>query len=372
VTIDYNGSLINLGIDRRESVSWRLQPKPFPDINEEVLHEVLNDVPIEIRKELEITLREFPGQIGNTLGSTKTIKQKLDVGNHKPVRGPVYRYNEEKTKILCDLVRELEREGRIEPSQSAWSSPPVLVTKPDGSTRLCVNFKKINDLSEDDAYPMPDLLLTNKGLRGAKVFSSIDLRKGYYQVELEEGAKELTAFTTPLGLYQFTVTPFGLKGAPRTFQRLMNEVLRAMIGVFVTVYIDDILIYSHSLQEHLCHLQQVMERLRMHGLSFNLKKCRFAKPSLTYLGRTLDGNGIGKIPERLECIARVPPPQGKKDVRKFLGQCQWYAEFVHHYTEKVAPLTDLLTQGPWRWTEKEQQSFELIKHGILGAPKLCH
>ncbi len=167
------------------------------------------------------------------------------------------------------MIRDMEQQGLVEQSTSPWAAPVVLAKKKDGSPRLCIDYRRLNDVTESDAYPMPDLNTLIRQMRGAKIFSILDLKSGYWQVPLNQNARKYTAFRTSQGLYQFRVLPFGLKNSPMTFVRLMNEVLRGYLDDFVRVYLDDIVVFSNTTDEHQCHLDKILERLQRHGQTCN-------------------------------------------------------------------------------------------------------
>lgn len=278
-----------------------------------------------------------------------------------------------KRRFVTEKVREMESQGLIEPSSSSWASPLVLPKKKNGEYRLCVDFRKLNAKTVSNAYPIPDLRELLRQVQGAKVFSTLDLNSGYWQVEVEEESRPLTAFITPRGLFQFKVMPFGLKNAPATFVCLMDKVLSGYIGEFCQVYLDDILIYSKNFQEHLVHLAKVIERLKAHGLTCQLKKCHFASSRVDYLGHVLTPEGLERQPEKNKAIEEAERPRTKRQLRQFLGLCGWYSSFVPHFEEKAAPLTDLLNKKqPFRWTAQEDGAFQTIKNAICHAPKLAH
>jgi hypothetical protein len=269
------------------------------------------------------------------------------------------------------MIRDMESQGLVEPSISPWSASVVLAKKKDGSPRLCIDYRRLNDVTESDAYPMPDLNKLIRQMRGAKVLSILDLKSGYWQVPLNPNVRKYSAFRTRRGLYQFRVLPFGLKNSPMTFVRLMNEVLRGYLDEFVQIYLDDIVIFSENLNEHRYHLDKVLERLMRFGLTCHAKKCRIGSTEISFLGHLVDSEGIHKQPEKLECINNFPVPNNVRDLRRFLVICNWYSQFVDNYADAVAPLTDRLKKdSKWVWTETEQKAFDNIKSALYKSPKL--
>ena len=236
----------------------------------------------------------------------------------------------------------------IKKSQSAWSNPIVLVGKPDDTVRFCNDFRKLNNVSEFDAYPMPRVDELIESLGNARFITTLDLTKGYWQVPMSTGSKEKTAFATPGGFWQYRVMPFGLFGAPATFQRLMDQVL-APHKEFAAAYLDDVVIQSPDWQSHLPRVQKVLDSLRQAGLTANPKKCKLAFSETNYLGYTI-GRGLIKPQEaKLRAIQDWPRPVTKRQVRSFLGLNSYYRRFINHYSTLAAPLTDLTTKKHSVW-----------------------
>ncbi|EFN65085.1 Uncharacterized protein F44E2.2 [Camponotus floridanus] len=218
----------------------------------------------------------------------------------------------------------------IEPSHSPWSSPIVVVKKKDGRQRFCIDFRRVNEVTHKDAYPLPQITATLDKLRGARYLSTLDLKDGYWQVPLTPGSRPVTAFTIPgKGLYQFTVMPFGLHSAPATFQRLLDSVLGPELEPHVFVYLDDIIIISRTFEKHLELLRETFRRLRDARLRLNPEKCRFCVDRLIYLGHVIDREGIRTDPEKIRAVAGWPEPQTVKQIRQFVGMASWYRRFAY-------------------------------------------
>lgn len=234
-------------------------------------------------------------------------------------------------------------EGIIRPCHSPWTSPVVLVTKEDGSTRFCVDYRKLNAVTVKDNYPLPridDLLDT---LSGSCWYSTLDLASGYWQVEVDEVDRPKTAFTTLFGTFEFTVMPFGLANAPATFQRLMDYIFQDLIGKCVVVYLDDINVYSKTFDEHVTHLEEVFRRLSNAGLKLKPTKCHFAKQELKFLGHVISQAGIATDPKKIESVQNFPIPRNLRQLRGFLGLASYYRKFVKGFTNIAAPLNRLPT-----------------------------
>ena len=260
----------------------------------------------------------------------------------------------------------------IEPSKSPWSSPVILVKKRDGSTRFCIDFRKVNDLTKKDAHPLPRIDDTLDTLGEAQWFSTLDLASGYWQVGVDPADREKTAFATPDGLYQFRVMPFGLCNAPGTFQRLMEHVLRGLHWCTCLVYLDDIIIFSKTIQDHLTRLAEVLTRLRSAGLKLKPSKCHLLRESVHYLGHVVSRRGVETDPAKIECIAEWPIPSNAKELKQFLGLTSYYRRFVRGFAAIASPLHRLAEKNKeaWMWTDECDQAFSSLKHHLTSAPIL--
>ena len=373
--LDYNTNEIFFGKNTRVRLAWRNDKRFSESKRVEQNLEEFQVGPLEPNQKHALTsvLTTFPEVITDKIGYTSTVKHEIKCSSNEPIKQRPYPLNPDRRAFVYKKIQEMENEGLIEPSNSNWASPIVLPKKKNGEYRLCVDFRKLNLNTVSDAYPMPDLKNLLRKVNGAKVFSTLDLNSGYWQVEVKEESRPMTAFTTPRGLYQFRVMPFGLKNAPATFMRLMDEVLAGYVGEFCQVYLDDILIYSKSFTDHLVHLAKVLERLKIHGLTCQVKKCHFAAPKVEYLGHVLSADGLERQAEKNKAIEEAERPRTKRQIRQFLGLCGWYSSFVPHFEGKAAPLTDLLNNKvPFKWTDREEKAFSEIKYSICNAPKLAH
>ena len=246
------------------------------------LDEKLNHLPLNERKELVALLEEFKILFPDTPGRTIAIQHDVDVGDATPCKQHPYCMNLSKLQHLTKEVEYMLHNGIIEPSSSEWSSPCVLVPKPDGSYHFCTDFRRLNAVTVTDSHPIPRIDDCIDQIGPAKFVSKLDLLKGYWQVPLTEHVKRLSAFVTPQGLYQYKVMPFSMKNAPATFQQLINQLLQHLDGC--EGYIDDVIVYSDTWEEHLSCLRALFTTLAAANLTVNLKKSEFGHAHITYLG----------------------------------------------------------------------------------------
>ncbi|XP_076053676.1 uncharacterized protein LOC143032679 [Oratosquilla oratoria] len=271
-------------------------------------------------------------------------------------------------EYVREEVQRLQEVGIVEPSSSPWASPVVLVPKPDGSMRLCIDYRKLNAVTEPDSYPLPRIDDVIDEVGRAQWVTKLDLLQGYYQVRLSERSRAISAFITPEGLYQFTVLPFGLRNAPATFQRLMNIVTAGLVGV--RCYLDDLVVFSDSWGEHVDRLRALFAVLAAHSLTVNLAKSEFGHARITFLGHVVGKGEVQPIAAKITAILQYPAPSDKKGVMRLLGMVGYYRRFCPNFSV-VAPLTDLLsTKTSFKWTQACQDSFESVKALLANAPVL--
>jgi hypothetical protein len=276
------------------------------------------------------------------IGCTNILKHEINTGNSAPVAKSYYKGNQVKRDFIANEINDMMKRELIRESKSPWAAPVVVVEKKDGSKRLCIDYRDLNKITKADRYPLPRIDELLETFRTANWFTTLDLASGYWQVEMSDQDIEKTTFITHQGLYEFLVMPFGLRCAPSTFQRLMNHVLRKFLGKFVAVYLDDIIIFSTSFEQHIDHVNQVFEALRNATLKIKLKKCFFCFPNLTFLGHIVRRNGISSDPEKIEKIKKFPMPRNVKDVRSILGLFSYYRKFVKDFSKIAKPLLALL------------------------------
>ena len=323
-----------------------------------------SEVPKKTREALQQSTQQFQHVFTTSTTPCKTATHTINLTSAVPFRVRPYRYSDRVKQEIHRQVEEMLAQDVIEPSHSPYSSPVVMVKKKDGKERFCVDYRQLNAITQDEASHLPMIHETLKDLGPAKIFSSLDLKSGYWQVPLDPSSKQLTAFSIPDGgSYQFKVMPFGLKGAPGTFQRLMSEeVLIGYIRQFCLVYLDDVIIYSQSWEDHVRHLHLVLERFSQHGLQLSPEKCRIGRTSVEYLGHVVTATGNGPQQCDLQGIQTASTPRTRRDLRKFLGLCNWLREYIEDFTKLALPMTDLLnTKVAFKWNQEAQAAFDEIK-----------
>ncbi|CAG2224221.1 unnamed protein product [Mytilus edulis] len=307
------------------------------------------------------------------LGCTKIGKHIIDTGDANPVRQFPYRTTPKTKEEINTHLDEMEEQGIIRKSMSPWSSPILLVAKPNGEKRVCVDYRKLNRLTKIYTQSLPNLsdVLDTLGEKHAQTYSVCDMRQGFWQLELDEQSKEKTAFMTHRGQYEFNRLPYGLANSPATFNMIMNEVIRDLNWKSALVYVDDILIYSKNFEEHLCHLAALFDKLIEANLKLKPSKCQFACKEVQYLGHIITKEGIAVDPEKTASVHSFAAPKNVKEVRMFLGLCNYYRKFIHNYSKITSALNQLLHKDQqFHWTDECQRSLETLKTKLTSAPIL--
>jgi hypothetical protein len=278
----------------------------------------------------------------------------------------------EELKKLKVQLQELLTKGYIKPRKSPYGAPVLFVHKKDGTLRMCVDYRALNKATVKNQYPLPRINDLFDRLSGAKVFSRIDLRSGYYQIRIAEGEEKKTACRTRYGSYELLVMPFGLTNALATFGTLMNDIFREWLDDFVVVYIDVILIYDSSLEEHVEHLRKVFQRLREKKLYANLEKCEFGVTEVDFLGHRITQKGLKMDDHKVKVILDWEPPKSVFALRSFLGLASYYHKFIKNFAKIMASLTNLLKKSAvtYEWEEACNEAFETLKGILVKAPVL--
>lgn len=264
-------------------------------------------------------------------------------------------------------------QGVIEPSDSPWASPIVLVTKKDKTTRFCVDYRRLNNVTRKYAYPLPNITDSLDALGGSQFFCTLDLASAYWQVEMDEKDKEKTAFVTHKGLFSFNVMSLGLTNAPASFERLMELVLKGLQWERCLLYIDDVIVFGRSFEETLTNLELVLERIEQAGLKLKPKKCFLFQKQVQFVGHVVKPEGICCDPEKIEAVACWENPKNVKKVRSFLGFASYYRRFIHHFSEVASPLTALTQKGhAFLWDESCEAAFKMLKQKLTDSPILAY
>jgi len=313
----------------------------------------------------------FSGE-GKVNGRTSMVKHHIDTGESKPIRQRPRRLPLAKREEVDKLIEDMRLDGVIEPSESPWCSPVVLVKKKDGSLRFCVDYRKLNNATIKDSYPLPRIDDTLDTLSGSIWFSTLDLKSGYWQVEIDDESKAKTAFSVGSGLWQFKVMPFGLSNAPATFERLMEHVLSGLHWRTCLLYLDDIIIMGKDFAEHLKNLQDVFCRLNSAGLKLNPKKCEFFRHEVKYLGHKVSADGVHTDEDKVKAVANWERPRNIQELRSFLGFCTYYRRFVSGFATLASPLHELTGSGKvFNWLDEHENAFKSLKKALCVAPVLA-
>ena len=305
------------------------------------------------------------------LGKTNILKHEIKTGDHPPIKQHPNRTSFSQRLEINTQVKQMERNGIIRKSCSPWSSPVVLSRKKDNSWRFCVDYRRLNKITKQDQYPLPRISDIIDRVSGSKFYSTIDLFSAYWQVEMDEKDIEKTAFITPDAFYEFCRLPFGLVNAPGTFQRLIDLVLGDLKWKIAIAYLDDIIVFSKSWEEHLVRLETVFTALERAGLTLKPKKCFFATKKVTCLGHILTPEGVLPDPSKIEAIKNFSEPKNITELRSFLGICGYYRQFIKNFAQIAKPLTNLTsTKIFYKWNPEAEESFQRLKTALMNSPVL--
>lgn len=290
-----------------------------------------------------------------------------------PIHQRPYRTPLRKRKLIEEEIKCMLKDGIIRPSSSPWASPVTLVPKKDGTTRFCIDFRRLNAVTKKDKYPLPLIQDIFDQLSGASIFSTLDLKSGYWQIPVRPKDIEKTAFVCHVGQFEFLRLPFGLCNAPSAFQRLMNKVLAGLLGKTCMVYLDDIVVFSKDPVEHGRHLAEVFDRLRKAGLTLKRSKCSFGRKEVELLGYLVSGEGIRPDPEKVKAILNLAPATEKTEVRSFLGMTGYYRQCIEDYAKIAEPLIRLTRdKEPFYWGEDQEYAFNKLKQMLTNEPVMAY
>jgi transposase InsO family protein len=318
---------------------------------------------------------------GEPLKCADTLQHRIQLTDDVPVEQAYRRIPPHLYKEVEAHLRDLMNQGVIRESQSSYASPIVVLRKKSGELRVCIDYRKINQKIRRDLFPLPRIDESLEALSGSKIFSTLDLCSAYSQVAVHPDDVEKTAFTTPMGLFEAVRMPFGLANAPATFQRLMNRVLQGETYQHLLVYLDDIIVYSATVSEHIERLDRVFTRLTEHGLQLKAEKCSLFRAEVRFLGHVISKDGIQTDPGKTETIVQWPRPQTLKDLRRFTGFASYYRKFIRGFAQLAAPLHQLTGELAAKkrgkrvpigelWTTTHEQAFAQLKQAFMDPPIL--
>nr|ABA92247.2 retrotransposon protein, putative, Ty3-gypsy subclass [Oryza sativa Japonica Group] len=326
----------------------------------------LEEIPI-VREYSDVFPDDLPG-----MPPKRDIEFRIDlVPGITPIHKRPYRMAANELAEVKRQVDDLLQKGYIRPSSSPWGAPVIFVEKKDHTQRMCVDYRALNDVTTKNKYPLPRIDDLFDQLKGVTVFSKIDLRSGYHQLRIKEEDIPKTAFTTRYGLFECTVMSFGLTNAPAFFMNLMNKVFMEYLDKFVVVFIDDILIYSRTKEEHEEHLRLALEKLREHQLYAKFSKCEFWLSEVKFLGHVISAGGVAVDPSNVESVTNWKQPKTVSEIRSFLGLAGYYRRFIENFSKIAKPMTRLLQKDvKYKWLEECEQSFQELKNRLISAPIL--
>ncbi len=286
-------------------------------------------------------------------------------------KGRLYSLSVPEREAMEKYISDSLTAGFIRPSSSPAGGRIFFVAKKDGSLRPCIDYRGLNNITVKNTYPLPLMSSAFERLQGASIFTKLDLRNAYHLVRIREGDEWKTTFNTPRGHFEYLVMPFGLSNSPAVFQALVNDVLRDMVDQFIYVYLDDILIFSSSLQEHVQHVRRVLQRLLENGLFVKAEKCAFHAQSVPFLGFIVSPEGVRMDPDRVKAVVNWPTPDSRKALLRFLGFANFYRRFIRNFSQLAAPLTALTsTKMTFRWSNAAEAAFTKLRGRFVSAPIL--
>ena len=358
--------------DTESEVRLGNDQQPIKLQNSQILNDLgtkLSHLPSVQRKELAEVITQYREVFPDVPSNTNLIEHDVDVGDSAPIKQHPYRVSPMKKELLDKEVQYMLENDIIEESQSNWSSPCILVPKHDGGFRFCTDFRKVNDKTKSDSFPIPRIADCIDQIGNAKFVSTFDMLKGYWQVPLTQRAREISAFVTSSSLYQYKVMPFGMKNAPATFQRMVNKLVRDIDGC--EGYIDDVVIFSDNWSDHIRQIKHFFQIMREAKLTINLMKSEFGKATVKYLGHIVGQGQVRPLDAKIQTIVKYPIPTSRKELARFLGMAGYYRNFCLNFSDIAAPLTNLLSKKvKFVWTDDCQLAFDKVKLLLQKSPVL--
>jgi hypothetical protein len=336
------------------------------------------DVQASHQEKLKEILNNFPDVFGDTLHQDAPVRPDMPeviplIPGSKIPNRPLYRYSPIEQAEIERQVEAMLEQGLVEPSISPFGAPVLLVKKPDGSWRFCVDYRALNQITVKNGHALPRIDDLLDKIQGAQYFSTMDLLQGFYQLPLRESDRPKTAFKTTFGHYQFRVVSMGLSNSPSVFQRVMNQIFKKQLNKSVLIYLDDILVFSKTPEEHLQHIKEVLETVKANHLSLKTKKCHFFRQELKFLGHIISKDGIKPDPEKVQAVVNWDEPTNQTQVRGFLGMTTYFKRYIKGYAKIAAPLMELtkdVYKHNFRMTEAARKAFQKLKDLLVNAPLL--
>jgi hypothetical protein len=359
---------------RKAPEGYKIFAASLKDIEKALAPKVSIDPRERLPKEYHEFMDVFSKQEADKLPPHRPYDHKIQLKEGvEPPFGPLYDMSREELQVLREYLEENLGKGFIRASKSPAASPVLFVRKPGGGLRFCVDYRALNALTVKNRYPIPLIRETLDRLCRAKYYTKLDIIAAFNRLRIAKGDEWKTAFRTRYGLFEYLVMPFGLTNGPASFQHYINDALRDYLDIFCTAYLDDILIYSDSLDDHKEHVRKVLQRLREFGLQADIAKCEFHVQEVKYLGLIVGTSGIRMDPSKVAAVVDWPKPLSVKDVQSFLGFANFYRRFIKNFAKKALPLTKLTKKDtPFVWDEACTQAFESLKKAFTSAPVLQH
>ena len=358
------------------SIDYEKVPKHLEDLYNTSLAELNSNEQLSLKK-LLIDYQDIFAKNSQDIGKAVNVKHHIDTGNEDPVAQRPRRQAKVHTDEIQQQIKKLHDAGVIRPSESEWASNVVMARKKDGTWRMCIDYRELNLKTKNKGtYMLPRIDDTLDSLSRAKYFCSLDVIQGYHHIELSEESKCKTAFHAPKcnpSHWEYNFMPFGLVGAPRTFQRMMDRILRGLEYKIALAYLDDIIIYGATIDECMTNMRIVFERIRQAGLKLKPSKCQFFARETTFLGHVISADGVKTEPKKVHDVVRMKPCRNLKDIQTFLGMTQYYSKFIPNFQEIVAPLSKLLKKNTkFQWSYEQHMAFETLKKKLVSAPILAY
>jgi hypothetical protein len=367
-TSDYTINIFDVTSETKTTKSSQTLPTDL-----DLTKTTLDAEQLEKLKQLLLENSDLFNKTLNEPGNASKVTHTIDTQDNRPINQPPYHAGPKEREVIQQQINEMLNSKVIQPSKSPWAAPVVLVKKKDNSVRFCVDYRKLNNITKKDVYPLPRIDDSLGALGRAKYFSCMDLTSGYWQIPMNEKDREKTAFVSHAGLYEFLVMPFGLCNAPATFQRYMDITFAGLKWNSCLVYLDDIIVFSPTFEQHLDDLKSVFERIRTSNLRIKASKCNFCCESLTYLGHKITPSGIQPDPKKISAIKEIQIPKTKSQLLSFLGISGYYRRFVYNFAKLAFPLFHLTHDNEeFVWTESHTLAFERLKEILISSPLLNH